>query len=358
MTPLYRLGAWSHSANLLASGRTPAINHAMDRIAPEMPVAAKGPVIHLPVKPAGLAADFTATADLHVLAHGDVPTVAAEGWRMEICGLVERAMTFSLDDLLALPQRELVAIHQCAGNPLDPTVPARQIANVVWGGVDLRDVLDAVGVAPEASLLWAWGLDGGDFVGRSFVHYVKDIPLERVREGEVLIAHRLNGEPLTESNGYPARLVVPGYYGTNSVKWLCRLELADRRPEGLFTTQLYNDPLPGGGTRPVRHIAPESMIHSPAPDARLASGSHTIRGRAWGNARIVAVDVSCDGGQCWQPAEVTARHQRGWHSFALEWQPPGPGEYVLQCRATDETGEIQPAGGARNAIYSVSVTVG
>lgn len=333
------------------------MKRAMDRIAPEMPVAAKGPVIHLPVTPAGLAADFTATQDLHVLAHGDVPDVPAEGWSFEICGMVERPIGVSLDDLLALPQRELVSIHQCAGNPLDPTVPARQIANVVWGGVDLRDVLAAVGVDPAATLLWAWGFDGGDFVGRQFVHYVKDIPLERIREGGVLIAHRLNGEPLSVSNGYPARLVVPGYYGTNSVKWLCRLELADHRPEGLFTTQLYNDPAPGGGTRPVRNVAPESMIYSPAPDARLDGGTHTIRGRAWGYAAITAVDVSCDGGESWQAAQLTGRHERGWHSFALDWQPPGPGDYVLQCRATDETGETQPAGGARNAIYSATVTV-
>jgi sulfane dehydrogenase subunit SoxC len=329
----------------------------MTRIAPEMPVSARGPVIHLPVTPGNLAADFTATGDLHILTHGDVPDVAAEGWRMEICGSVERPMVVTFGDLLALPQRELVAIHQCAGNPLDPTVPARQIANVTWRGVDLRDLLDQAGIEPSATLLWAWGFDGGNFVGRPFVHYFKDIPLERIREGGVLIAHTLNGKPLSVEHGFPARLVVPGYYGTNSVKWLCRLELADKRPEGLFTTELYNDPIAGGGTRPVRNIAPESMIYSPVPEARLAGGMLTIRGRAWGGAEIASVEVSCDGGQSWHVAEVTGRHERGWHSFAIDWQPPGPGEYVLQCRATDETGEVQPAGGARNAIYSATVTV-
>lgn len=329
----------------------------MNRIAPVMPVAAAGPVIHLPITPASLADEFTATGDLHVLAHGDVPQVPAEGWALEICGLVRQRLTVTMADLLALPQRELVAIHQCAGNPLDPTVPARQIANVTWRGVDLRDLLAEAGVEHSATLLWAWGLDGGSFVGRTFVHYVKDIPLERIAEGDVLIAHTLNGEPLSVSNGFPARLLVPGYYGTNSVKWLCRLELADRRPEGLFTTELYNDPVEGGGTRPVWHIAPESMIYFPTPDARLDRGPHTVRGRAWASEEIAAVDVSFDGGGSWSAAQVTGRHERGWHSFSIDWRPPAPGAYVLQCRASGASGDTQPAAGARNAIYSVSVTV-
>lgn len=329
----------------------------MKRFAPIMPVAAAGPVIHLPITPASLAEEFTATRDLHVLAHGDVPEVSAEAWQLEIRGLVREPLTVSLADLMALPQRDLVAIHQCAGNPLDPTVPARQIANVVWRGVDLRELLAGAGVEPEATLLWAWGFDGGNFVGRPFAQYVKDIPLERIAEGGVLVAHTLNDEPLSVRNGFPARLVVPGYYGTNSVKWLCRLELADARPEGLFTTELYNDPLPGGGTRPVRHIAPESMLFFPAPDARLGPGAHTVRGRAWGSEQIAGVEVSFDGGASWSAAQVTPRHQRGWHSFAIDWRPASPGHYTLQCRATDEPGATQPADGARNAIYSVAVTV-
>jgi len=329
----------------------------MKRIAPEVPVAVAGPVIHLPITPASLADDFTATGALHVLAHGDVPVIPADTWQLEICGLVGKPLVVRLDDLEALPQHELVAIHQCAGNPLDPTVPARQIANVVWRGVDLRDLLAEAGIDPAATLLWAWGFDGGNFVGRPFVHYVKDIPLERVEEGGVLIANTLNGEPLSVRNGFPARLVVPGYYGTNSVKWLCRLELADHRPEGLFTTELYNDPVEGGGTRPVRHIAPESMFSFPGPDATLRAGSHVVRGRAWASEEIAGVEVSFDGGENWEAAQTTGRQERGWHSFSLEWQPPGAGRYVLQCRATDIAGEVQPAAGARNAIYSVDVTV-
>ncbi|MNC90973.1 Mo-co oxidoreductase dimerization domain protein [compost metagenome] len=99
------------------------------------------------------------------------------------------------------------------------------------------------------------------------------------------------------------------------------------------------------------------MLYSPEPDARLEGGSHSVRGRAWGSAEIAEVDVSFDGGESWHAAQVTGRHERGWHSFAIDWQPPGPGEYVLQCRATDETGEVQPETGARNAIYSAPVTV-
>ncbi|MXO60847.1 molybdopterin-dependent oxidoreductase [Altererythrobacter salegens] len=328
----------------------------MERIAAPLPMAEAGPVIHLPITPATLADDCTNTLDLHVLAHGDVPDVPAAEWALEVCGLIQTAISLTFADLLDLPQRELVSVHQCAGNPLDPTVPARQVANVTWRGVDLLDVLALTGVRPEAALLWAWGLDGGNFVGRSFVHYLKDIPLERVNEGDVILAHALNGEPLSVRNGFPVRLVVPGYYGTNSVKWLCRLELADHRPESLFTTELYNDPVAGGGTRPVREIAPESIIYWPEPDATIDAGSVTIRGRAWGSDEIVAVGVSVDGGATWHEAQLGKRHERGWHGFTFDWRASG-GDHVLQCRATAITGDTQPADGARNAIYSANVTV-
>ena len=188
-------------------------------------------------------------------------------------------------------------------------------------------------------------------------HYVKDLPLSRVHEGDVLLAHELNDAPLSLEHGFPVRLVVPGFYGTNSVKWICRLELSDRRPEGLFTTKLYNDPVDGGGTKPVWEIEPESMFAFPEPEARLGTNAHELWGRAWSSSEIVSVDVSFDGGKAWSPAEVTPRKQRSWQTFSIGWKPPAAGKYQLQCRAADKTGRTQPVAGARNAIYSVHVVV-
>lgn len=145
-------------------------------------------------------------------------------------------------DLSAFPKRTVETVHKCAGNPVDPTTPTRQVANVVWGGIDIRDLMKEVGVRDGASYLWAYGPDHDDIADTVQRNYQKDVPLSRVAEGDVLLAYELNGQPLSVEHGFPMRLVVPGYYATNNVKWLYRLEFADRRSDGFFTTALYNDP--------------------------------------------------------------------------------------------------------------------
>jgi sulfane dehydrogenase subunit SoxC len=329
----------------------------MERIAPKPPIAIEGPVIKTSIEPAHLFQQVTATDPLFVLAHVAVPRVAVNDWSLEICGLVKQTLSLTLDDLLQYPQHTVEAIHQCAGNPYEPTQPTRQIANVVWRGVDVRRLLDDAGVDSAAAYIWSYGLDYGEFFGNEVTHYVKDLPLSRVEQGDVLIAHELNDGPLSIEHGFPARLVVPGFYGTNSVKWICRLELSDRRPEGLFTTQLYNDAVEGGGTKPVWEVEPESMFVVPGPEATLSTGPQEIWGRAWSSSEVVSVEVSFDGGGVWRSADVRPRKQRAWQTFSIDWLPPAPGKYCLHCRATDADGRIQPSSGARNAVYSVDVTI-
>ena len=327
----------------------------MRRIAPNPPFAITGPVINNSIEPVHLGVEITETEPLFVLAHVGVPRVEAREWSLEICGLVDRPLSLTLDDLMRYPQRDVESIHKCAGNPFDASVATRQIANVIWRGVDIRQLLAEAGAKPSATHLWSYGLDYGEFFGKQVTHYVKDLPLSRVEEGDVLIAHMLNDAPLSLEHGYPVRLVVPGFYGTNSVKWLCRLELADTRPVGPFTTELYNDPVEGGGTTPVWEIEPESMFVFPKPEDTLTGGMQKIWGRAWSSAEIVSVEVSFDGGEVWRSARLTPRVGRAWQTFEVEWQPPTSGRYRLQCRATDADGRKQPVTGARNAIYSVEV---
>ena len=329
----------------------------MQRIAPKPPFAVDGPVINNSIGPRHLANEITATEPLFVLAHVGVPRIEAHTWSFEICGLVERTLSLSLDDLMRYPQRDVASIHKCAGNPFDPSLAFRQIANVVWRGVDIRHLLDEAGVKSSATHLWSYGLDYGEFFGKQVTHYVKDLPLKRIAEGDVLIAHTLNGAPLSPEHGYPARLVVPGFYGTNSVKWLCRLELADARPVGPFTTDLYNDPVEGGGTKPVWEIEPESIFVFPTPGETLRRGVQEIWGRAWSSAEIVSVEISFDGGDTWSSAQLTPRVGHAWQTFAIDWEPPAAGNFRLQCRATDAVGRTQPLTNARNAVYSVDVVV-
>ena len=254
----------------------------MDEMCPaHTPLSPAMPVRRFPLRPHQLVHEVTPTSDVFVLSPLGIPKVDVATWRVSVTGMVERPRIFSFDDILKFPKRELRAFHQCAGDPRRPTLPTRRIANVVWGGIELAAVLDVVGVKPDASFLWAAGLDHGVYADMPVETYLKDSPLQdAVKDG--FLAYELNGAPLSAEYGYPLRFVLPGFYGTNSVKWLHRLELADARAEGIFTTTFYNDPVaptehePRGGSRPVWRIAPESVIVSPAPKERLSGSNHEM----------------------------------------------------------------------------------
>ncbi|HKP22262.1 MAG TPA: molybdopterin-dependent oxidoreductase [Dongiaceae bacterium] len=307
----------------------------------------------------------TAVDDLFVLAHLGVPRVDAARWSLAIDGMIERPLILTLEALKARPKVMVEAVHQCCGSPMEPKVPTRRVANVRWSGVDLATLLGEVGIAPTSCFLWSYGLDGGDFAGTRCDWYLKDLPLERLKAGDVLLAYELNGAPLPAEHGYPVRLVVPGYYGTNSVKWLWRLQLADRRAEGLFVSQLYNDTLDPEDVaagqparRPVWAVAPESIIVAPAPDAELARGEAVeIWGWAWSFRGVARVEVSADGGATFRTAALEPRQGWSWQRFSLTWRPESRGEMRLSARAFDATGTSQPLDGARNAIHTVKVDV-
>jgi DMSO/TMAO reductase YedYZ molybdopterin-dependent catalytic subunit len=323
----------------------------------------KGTIRRIPLAPHEHVKEITPNEELFMLAHLGIPQIDAADWSVEITGLVERPAKLDLSDLRAFPKTSIQTVHECAGNPLTPEVPARRVANVVWGGVELTHILDAVGVQEEASFLWSYGLDWGEFEGESVEHYLKDLPLWRLADGGVIVAYELNGEPLPVEHGFPARLLVPGFYGTNSVKWLRRLELADRRAEGLFTTRYYNDRIAIENTdtgvehRPVWEIAPESIIVSPAPEETLANAPREVWGWAWASSSVAAVEFSDDDGATWQEAEVASRTQWSWQRFRIDWTPQKTGRINLASRAYTATGDCQPASGHRNAIYAVPVDV-
>lgn len=315
----------------------------------------------IPLRPHQLVDDLTPARDCFTLAHHGVAHVDAAEWRLVVDGLAARPCTLSLADLRRFARVELGCFHECAGNPLEPTIAQRRIVNVRWGGVRLADLLASVGVADEARYVWSYGADVGSFADSPVGAYAKDLPLERAMASDVLLADQLNGAPLGPQHGFPVRLLVPGWYGTNSVKWLTRLHLSDRRLDATFTTRFYADPVPGrpGATAPVWAVAPESVIVAPAPGQRLARDVPTqVWGRAWGAREIVAVEVSTDGGGCWQQAELAPRVEYRWQRFALPWRPDRPGPATLLARATDAAGATQPAAGARNAVHAVEVTVG
>ena len=333
----------------------------MYRIAPKPPMLDRRTRIRH-VAPDRLTKRLTAVEDVLELSSMGIPDVSADEWRLDVTGLVDRPTSFTFDELKRLQKQTVKSVFVCSGDPRRPTTPLRRVANVKWGGVPVAELLDRVGVRREASHLWSYGLDYGEFFGVPQHHFLKDMPLSRLKEGNVLIAYELNDAPLTQHNGFPARLVIPGFYATNCVKWLCRLELRERRATNYMTTRLYNDPdfdadPTGETTRPVWAVAPESIIVAPKADSRLAFGATEIWGWAWSSCTVQSVQISTDGGARWVEALLEAPNGLSWQRFSYHWRPPGIGTYELRCRARDINGRIQPGDAARNAVHRATVTI-
>jgi DMSO/TMAO reductase YedYZ molybdopterin-dependent catalytic subunit len=291
---------------------------------------------------------------LFVVTHMALIDVDPRAWSLRIEGMVENPCALSLDQILALPRHDVMSVHECAGSPLTPKEAKRRVGNVVWTGPRLSDVLDVCGLQSGAAYVWSEGLEWGEFAGIKDQPFVKDLPLEKARAPEVLLAVAMNGRPLRAERGGPVRLVVPGWYGTNSVKWVGKLTLSDTRAPGPYTTRFYNDPTPAG-PRPVWAIAPECVVVSPADNALVPAGRRTdIEGWAWADAGVVRVEISVDAGQSWTVAALEERRDFGWQRFRHSWVPFA-GEHHLACRCFDAHGVGQPATSERNEIHSIVV---
>jgi len=168
----------------------------------------------------------------------------------------------------------------------------------------------------------------------------------------------LNGEPLSAKHGFPARLVAPGYYGHNSVKWVCRLEAAAHRARGYFTENLYTDPgRDGAPAVPVWEIEPESLIVSPTDGSLRTGPAITVWGWAWSATAVERVEISTAGGQSWVLAELEGRRDRSWQRFSYQRVPTRDGPHAIKARARDRSGRMQPESGRRNAVHGIGVTV-
>jgi sulfane dehydrogenase subunit SoxC len=314
-----------------------------------------GLFMHVPPE-AELMPPVTATEQHFVLAHHGIARCSAETWTLSLTDAAGDKKVLSLDRIKALPARDVAAALECAGNPEDPDKPLRIVSNAVWRGPSLRSLLEMT-AACEARYVWMSGVDWGGYAGETTDGYVKDIPIAKAMEEDVIVAYDMNGAPLTPEHGFPLRLVVPGFYGTNSVKWLSAISLHNERPKSLFTTRLYND-WSSGEAVPVWEMAVNSRVLSPAAGATLARGPVEFFGRAWGAAAVQAVELSADRGQSWFETELEPR-QNGysWQTFRARWTPPGAGRYEIAVRARDVEGRVQPASLHINQIQRVAFEV-
>ena len=298
-----------------------------------------------------------------------------EGHRITIGGAVERPCSISISELEAMAKVEQTVTLECAGNSrsyLNPPGIGLQfrhgaVGNAVWEGVPLSRLLEPAGVDSNAVEVLFRGADSGIEAGEH-MHFERSLPLAQALHQDTIIALSMDGEPLTRAHGYPARLIVPGWYGMASVKWLTGIEVLTEPFGGHFQSDAYTFIEPGargGPSRPVTRMAVKSVITSPVQDERL-SEPVTISGFAWsGHGAIAEVQVSTDGGATWEKADLAdSQNPRAWRRWELRWQPSVSGHYVLCVKARDEAGNTQPSsagwnyrGYVNNAIHALSVIV-
>lgn len=278
--------------------------------------------------------------------HNGVPQIPASEHRLVVHGLVKRELSFSVADLLRYPQRSRLCFIECGGNsnagwnaePLQTQAGGLHgLASCSeWTGVPLRRVLEEAGIDPAARWLVLEGADAG----RMNV----SLPLHKALD-DCLLALYQNGERLRPEQGYPLRLLVPGWEGVVNVKWLQRIELSREPVMARNETAQYTEPQPDGRARQFTYVMDvKSLITAPSPGQRLPEpGLYELRGLAWsGHGRIRRVEVSADGGQHWRRAELQDPVLPACFTrFRIPWRWQGQ-EAVLMSRATDERGHVQP----------------
>ncbi len=310
--------------------------------------------------------------------------LGGDAFRLSVEGHVQSPLSLGVAELARrFETAAVVAVNQCSGNGrglFQPRVPGGQMGNGAmgcarWEGVRLSDVLKAAGVKPGARQVLLDGLDKPPTPG--IPDFVKALEMDQAVDPEILLATRMNGEPLPWLNGYPLRVVVPGHYGTYWIKHLHRVTVVDADYKGYWMDPAYripDDPCAHvePGTKP-RHTVPisrfnvRSFITSLMDGSRVPSGRTTLlRGIAFdGGAGIREVVVSDDEGRTWRAAELGRDHGRhAFREWTLAWTPPGTGDRVLWARATNRLGQSQPleplwnpAGYMRNVVEPVKVKV-
>ncbi|KAK5044929.1 hypothetical protein LTR84_010301 [Exophiala bonariae] len=325
----------------------------------------RGFYIRQPPKPHELDQEITDDSQLFQTIHMGAAVVAEETWRLLLDGMVDSPFSISFAELKSMPKTTITAFHECYGSPvLPPDKALWRVGNVQWTGVRLADLIRLANPKTGARYVWSQGLEWGSFANVTAKYFEKDITMQKAMQPENLIAYEINGRPLDKNRGGPVRLVVPGWFGTNSTKWLCHLTLQDGRATGPFTTKFYNEIDPNDPSRsrmrPVWMVEPNSMIVRPKPGEVLPDREVEIWGRAWGCEEIKCVDISVDDGHSWiSPADVhlEPRTSYEWQLFRAKVLLEGKGKHHLVARAKDRIGNQQPLSGRRNHVHRVDVYI-
>jgi DMSO/TMAO reductase YedYZ molybdopterin-dependent catalytic subunit len=353
---------------LLAGPHLSRGNAAEPTVAAQKAVVSPGLIIR-EREPLNLEFPFAALKDritpndrFFVRSHFAIPKVDARSWRLNVDGFVERALELSYDELRTLPTKTVTATLECAGNSRAMLVPKAHgllwqlgaVGNAKWTGVPLASVLEKAGVREGAVEVILEGADKGAVNAEpkspGVVSFARSLPLEKAQRPGVLLAFQMNGKDLPVEHGFPLRVVVPGWYGMASVKWLSRITVSDKPFDGFWQTFHYSYWDRSSGRpmlKPVTELQVKAEIARPAYHEHVAAGKpYRVFGAAWaGDTEVAKVDVSTDGGKSWQPAKLLDDAVPfTWRFWEFEWQvPKQAGRHALMAKATDKHGHTQPA---------------
>jgi sulfane dehydrogenase subunit SoxC len=291
--------------------------------------------------------------------HSGVPEIDPHHHELLVHGLVDRPLIFTMEDLHRLPSVSRIHFLECAGNSggeqigRPGTSPQRShglLSCSEWTGVPLSILLEEAGSKPAARWIVAEGADAG--------RLARSIPLEKALD-DVLVVYGQNGEALRPEQGYPVRLIVPGWEGNVNIKWLGRIHVVEQPYMTPYETAAYTDLMPDGKARQFTFVMEaKSVITHPAGEQQLSGpGFYEITGLAWsGRGRITRVEVSTDGGKIWQEAELNEPVLlKALTRFRLPWSWNGK-EASLASRCTDETGYLQPTREELLAVRGLNAT--
>ena len=315
----------------------------------------------------------------YLLIHFDVPAVNVDQWSLKVGGLVDKPLTLTLDDIKNRPSRAIPVTMECAGNGRSLLSPRYinqpwhldAVGTAEWAGTPLKEILDEAGLGDIAVEILFTGLDKG-IQGEEVQYYQRSLKIDEATRDEVLLVYSMNGQPLPPQHGYPLRLIVPGWYGMTSVKWLDRIEAIGEPFHGyqMDSSYRYSQTKDDLG-EVVSLIRVRSLMVPPGipdfatRDRLVEAGLVPLEGRAWaGRSSIARVDVSVDGGATWSEAQLEEEvSPYAWRGWSFEWKAQS-GKHTLCVRSTDSSGNIQPLaqpwnyhGMGNNMVQRVDVLV-
>jgi DMSO/TMAO reductase YedYZ molybdopterin-dependent catalytic subunit len=292
---------------------------------------------------------MTPADQFFAIKHYNEPMLDSTSWALEVGGLVENPMTLTLDDIKNRERAEVTYTMECSGNSGLPFFIGG-VGNATWAGTPLAPILEEAGVLEDGVEVVFWGADAGEQTWRDEItiteHFARSMSVNDAMAGENLLAYEMNGADLPNINGFPLRLIAPGWYGVANVKWLTRIEVTDTRYQGHFMARDYvTIREESHGDETVWTFSSVGRDRLKSAPARVVNdgGQYRITGAAWG-APIAGVEVRIDNGQ-WMPATLMERDDSGlaWTFWTFEWNDPAPGEHAVTSRATDSAGNVQPA---------------